>query len=417
MCLRRAELAARLYLLTRLRLNKMTYVEPCYLDHNSTTALKPEVLKAMLPWMTEQHGNPTSRHVFGRNARDAVEHARAQVAGAVGVQASQVVFTASGTEANNFAINGITSNLAHGQILTSAIEHPCVTKPALAMQARGWKAHNIGVNGECELDVHHLHNLLAAPTNLVSVMLANNETGAIQDVAQIAEMARQYKAYVHTDAVQALGKIPVSFNDLGVHAMTLSSHKIGGPLGAGALVLDKRVDIFPLLHGGGQEKGLRSGTENVAAIVGFGAACELAMDSLRAFAQHTTALRANLEAALKAMSITSKMDATIFAGNTKRLPNTSFFAFANQHGEVIEGETLVTALDKAGFAVASGSACSSDSTEPSHVLLAMGVDADMARGALRVSFGMSNTTEQVEAFLKALATEINRLKQMTAIAA
>jgi len=377
-----------------------------YFDHNSTSALKKEVLETMFPFMTSQHGNPTSRHVFGRNARDAVEIARVQIANAIGAQASQVIFTSSGTEANNFAVNGIASQLAHGQILTSAIEHPCVTRPALAMQARGWRAHGIHVNADCKLDMHHLHNMLAAPTNLVSVMLANNETGVLQDVAQIAELTREHKAYMHTDAVQALGKIPVSFEDLGVHAMTISSHKIGGPLGVGALVLDKRVDIYPLLHGGGQEKGLRSGTENVVAIVGFGAACELAIKNLSHFAKHTESLRKRLEAGLQ------EMKAMIFGINAKRLPNTSFFAFEN-----IEGETLVTALDKAGFAVASGSACSSDSTEPSHVLLAMGIDPDVARGAVRVSFGVENTMSQVEAFLKSLAQEVNRLKQMTAIAA
>ena len=391
-------------------------METVYFDHNSTTALKPEVLKAMLPFMTAQHGNPTSRHVLGRNARDAIEYARSQVASAVGAQASQIVFTASGTEANNFAINGIASNLSHGQILTSAIEHPCVTKPALAMQSRGWKPQNIRVDGDCELDMHHLRNLLSAPTNLVSVMLANNETGAIQNLPEISTTARQHKAFMHTDAVQALGKIAVDFNALGVNAMTLSAHKIGGPLGAGALVLDKRVDIYPLLHGGGQEKGLRSGTENVAAIVGFGAACELAIANLNAFAKHTETLRNRLEASLHKISLTG-MKAVIFGKNARRLPNTCFFAFANNNGEVIEGETLVTALDKAGFAVASGSACSSNSTEPSHVLLAMGVEHDVARGAVRVSFGLNNTTEQVEAFLKTLAQEVSRLKQMTAIAA
>ena len=365
----------------------------------------------MLPFMTEQHGNATSRHIYGRNALDAIEYARSQVASAVGVQASQVVFTASGTEANNFAINGIVSNLAHGQILTSAIEHPCVSRPALAMQSRGWQARSIHVDAHCQLDMHHLHNLLGAPTNLVSVMLANNETGALQNVAEISALARQHKAFVHTDAVQALGKIAVDFNELGVNAMTLSAHKIGGPLGAGALVLDKRVDIYPLLHGGGQEKGLRSGTENVAAIVGFGAACELAIANLSYFASHTEILKNRLEAGL------AQMKAVIFGKNAKRLLNTSFFAFAAENGDVIEGETLVTALDKAGFAVASGSACSSNSTEPSHVLLAMGVNPDVARGAVRVSFGMSNTIEQVEAFLKALTQEVNRLKQMTAVAA
>jgi cysteine desulfurase len=242
-------------------------------------------------------------------------------------------------------------------------------------------------------------------------MLANNETGVLQDVPAISEMAREHKAFMHTDAVQALGKMPVNFIDLGVHAMTISSHKIGGPQGAGALVLDKRIDIYPLLHGGGQEKGLRSGTENVAAVVGFGKACELAVENTQIFSKHTETLRNRFETGLV------KMHAVIFGHNAKRLPNTSFFAFANDKGDVIEGETLVTALDKVGFAVSSGSACSSASTEPSHVLIAMGIEPDVARGALRVSFGANNTTEQVDAFLKALAKEVKRLKQMTAIAA
>ncbi len=377
-----------------------------YFDHNSTTALKTEVLETMLPFMAHQHGNATSQHSFGRTARAAVEHAREQVAAAVGAYANQIVFTASGTEANNFAVHGICSNLDAGQILTSSIEHPCVSRPAKAMNSRGWQAHSIKVDADCNINMAHLQNLLAAPTNLVSVMLANNETGVIQDIAKIAELAREHKAYVHTDAVQALGKIPVDFFALNVHAMTISSHKIGGPLGAGALVLDKRIDIQPLLYGGGQEKGLRSGTENVAAIVGFGKACELAMSNLTAFDMHTENLRQHLEAGL------NKLNVVVFGQNALRIPNTSFFAFRN-----LDGETLVTALDKVGFAVASGSACSSDSGEPSHVLLAMGVDEDLARGAVRVSFGMNNTIEQVQHFLKALEHEVARLKNLTAIAA
>lgn len=377
-----------------------------YFDHNSTTALKTEVLEAMLPFMANQHGNPTSRHSFGRTARAAVEHAREQVANAVGAYATQIVFTASGTEANNFAVHGICSNLDAGQILTSAIEHPCVSRPALAMQSRGWKAKSIKVDADCNINMQHLQTLLQTPTNLVSVMLANNETGAIQDIAKVAEMAREHKAYVHTDAVQALGKIPVDFFALNVHAMTISSHKIGGPLGAGALVLDKRIDIQPLLHGGGQEKGLRSGTENVAAIVGFGAACELAVSHLSAFDMHTENLRKHLEIGL------SKLNAVMFGQNDLRIPNTSFFAFPN-----MDGETLVMALDRKGFAVASGSACSSDSDKPSHVLLAMGINEDLARGAVRVSFGMSNTLEQVQHFLVVLKNELARLKNLTAMAA
>ena len=377
-----------------------------YFDHNSTTALKTEVLEAMLPFMVRQHGNPTSRHSFGRTARAAVEHAREQVAAAVGAYANQIVFTASGTEANNFAVRGICSNLDKGQILTSSIEHPCVSRPALAMQAHGWQAKSIKVDANCNINMTHLQNLLQAPTNLVSVMLANNETGVMQDIAKIAELARKYKAYVHTDAVQALGKIPVDFFALNVHAMTISSHKIGGPLGAGALVLDKRIDIQPLLYGGGQERGLRSGTENVAAIVGFGVACELAVSNLTAFDMHTDSLRQHLETGL------DKLNAVIFGRDGLRIPNTSFFAFPN-----LDGETLVTALDKVGFAVASGSACSSDSDKPSHVLLAMGVDEDLARGAVRVSFGMNNTLDQVQHFLKALEHEVTRLRNLTAIAA
>lgn len=378
-----------------------------YFDHNSTTALHPQVLEAMLPFMTAQHGNPTSRHVFGRSAREAVEFARTQVAQTVGVQASQVVFTASGTEANNFAIRGITGNLTPSQLLVSSIEHPCVTRPALALQSSGWLVNKIKVDQHGQLDLEHLSQLLQQPTGLISVMLANNETGSLQPLEAIAAMAKQHKAYVHTDAVQALGKVAVDFTALGVHAMTLSSHKIGGPLGAGALVLDKRVDIQPLLLGGGQEKGLRSGTENIAAIVGFGAACAIAQQQLAAYQTHTALLRNQLEAGLH------QLKATVFgAESTQRLSNTSFFAIPH-----IEGETLVTALDKAGFAVASGSACSSDSTEPSHVLLAMGVDEELARGAVRVSVSAHNTAQQIEAFLTTLAQEVKRLKAMTAIAA
>jgi cysteine desulfurase len=377
-----------------------------YLDHNSTTALKSDVLAQMMPWMSQQHGNPTSRHMYGRNARDAVEHARAQVASCVGVQASQVVFTASGTEANNFAITGIAGNLEPTQILTSSIEHPCVSRPALALRARGWKVNSVAVDENCQIDMTDLNRLLETPTALVSIMLANNETGVIQNIAEVSATVKQRKAFMHTDAVQALGKVAVDFVELGVNAMTISSHKIGGPLGAGALILDKRVDIQPLLYGGGQEKGLRSGTENIASIVGFGVACELAISNLASQATHCESLRNNLEAGL------SKLDAVIFGQASKRLPNTSFFAFPN-----IEGETLVTALDKQGFAVASGSACSSDSTEPSHVLLAMGIDSDLARGAIRVSFGEKNTQLQVDHFLLVLQQEVKRLREMASIAA
>ncbi len=381
-----------------------------YFDHNATTKLDPAVLQAMLPWLENQSGNPTSRHYYGRAARDAVEHARAQVAEACGAYPAQIVFTASGTEANNFAIKGLANHVAHGQLLTSAIEHPCVTAPAIAIKNFGFAHDVIPVNDQGQVLTESFKQLLKTPTSVASIMLANNETGVIQDIANLAETARKTGALFHTDAVQMFGKLPVNFTELNVHAMTVSSHKIHGPQGAAALVLDKRLDITPLMHGGGQERGLRSGTENVAAIIGFGVACALAATRVKNNAEKVRQLRDQFEQGLK--KIQHHLNVTIFSDQVERIPNTSFFAISN-----IEGETLVMALDKQGFAVASGSACSSDSTEPSHVLLAMGVDRDLARGAVRVSFGANNTAEEVQRFLVVLEQEISRLKQLTAIAA
>lgn len=376
-----------------------------YLDNNGTTLLDPRVLEAMLPYLSEQYGNATSRHIFGRSARHAIEHAREQIADAVGAHTSQVVLTGSGTESNNLAISGIAAMNEGRAIAISAIEHPCVTRPAAALQKNGYNLNIIPVDADGMLDQESLLSSLEIPTSLISVMLANNETGVIQDIAKVAEIARGHQAFVHTDAVQALGKIKVDFSALNVHAMTLSSHKIYGPQGAGALILDKRVDIQPLLLGGGQEKGLRSGTENVAAIVGFGAACELIS---RELLQHTVAIRQMRDYLEQGLQ---QLGAVIFGSRAERLPNTSFFAIPG-----IEGETLVMALDRKGFAVASGSACSSDSTEPSHVLLAMGVDKDLARGAIRVSLSSNNTQDEIKAFLPALESELSRLKKLTAMA-
>ncbi|CAN1533821.1 NifS Cysteine sulfinate desulfinase/cysteine desulfurase and related enzymes [Methylophilaceae bacterium] len=377
-----------------------------YFDHNATTQIDGRVLDAMLPWMRTQSGNPSSRHQFGRAAREAVARAREQVARACGAQASQVVFTASGTEANNLAIKGLADYVPRGQILSSAVEHPCVTRSAMAMRALGHTSNSIPVNSDGKVDKAEMKAQLNQPTSLVSVMLANNETGVLQDVSELAELARGHGSLMHTDAVQALGKIALNFNDLNVHAMTVSSHKLHGPQGAAALILDKRVDIQPLLHGGGQERGLRSGTENVAAIVGFGLACELASQQLADYQSHTLSLRTQLEKGL------ASMNASLFGAQSTRLSNTSFFAM-----EGIEGETLVVALDRKGYAVASGSACSSDSTEPSAVLLAMGVQEELARGAVRVSLGTQNSAQQVADFLQHLQQEILRLKQLSAMAA
>jgi cysteine desulfurase len=376
-----------------------------YFDHNATTPVDPRVLEAMLPYLRGQFGNASSRHEYGTAARKAVNDAREQVAALVGVQPAQVIFTSGGTEANNLFIKGAASYLKPAQIAVSAIEHPCVAKPAQELARQGWKLRRLAVTADGAVDLADVDAALREPTGLVSVMLANNETGVIQDVAAVAERARRAKAWMHTDAVQALGKMPVDFGALNVHAMTLSAHKIYGPKGAGALIVDKRLELRPLIAGGGHEQGLRSGTENVPAIVGFGAACELAGARLAELAPRLERMRARLEQGLH------EMGAAIFGERAPRIPNTSYFAFRG-----IDGEALVIELDKAGFAVAAGAACSSASTEPSATLLAMGVAPELARGAVRFSLGEANAPEQVDAFLRALAEVVQRLRRLAAVA-
>ena len=376
-----------------------------YFDHNATTPLDDGVLAQMLPFLKQEYGNASSRHDFGTRARRAVNRAREQIAGMVNVQPVQVVFVSGGTEANNLFIRGAAAYLKPSQVVVSAIEHPCVVKPAQDLARQGWKLRKLGVDVQGRVDIADAQAALREPTALVSVMLASNETGVIQPVSQIAAMSREKRAWMHTDAVQALGKIAVDFEALGVHAMTLSAHKIYGPKGVGALIVDKRLELKPIIHGGGHEGGMRSGTENVPAIVGFGAACELAAVRMEAVAQRTRALRERTEKGAAALG------AEIFGRGAERISNTTYFAFPD-----IDGETLVIELDKAGFAVASGAACSSTSTEPSATLLAMGVGPELARGAVRVSFGAQNTASEVEDFLKALGAAVSRLRRMTAIA-
>ena len=380
----------------------MTHV---YFDHNATTPLDERVLAAMLPYLREQCGNASSRHELGTVARKAVDDAREQVAALVGVQPSQVIFTSGGTEANNLFIKGAAAALKPGQVAVSSIEHPCVTAPAQDLARQGWKFRQLKVTRDGAIDMADVDAALAEKTTLMSVMRANNETGVIQDIAAVGERARRAGAVMHTDAVQALGKIPVDFEALGVHAMTISAHKIYGPKGAGALVVDKRLELKPIIHGGGHEMGLRSGTENVPAIVGFGAACELAQERMDKVSRHLQALRDRTDQGVSALG------AVIFGRDAPRIPNTTYFTFPN-----INGETLVIELDKAGFAVASGAACSSTSTEPSATLLAMGVAPEPARGAVRVSFGVHNTAGQVEDFLQVLSVVLNRLRHLTAVA-
>jgi cysteine desulfurase len=381
---------------------------PVYLDHNATTPVDPRVLEVMLPYFSQHFGNASSRHEYGRAARRAIDEARQQVAQAVGAHPTEVVFTSGGSEANNLFVKGVAAGMKAGTVAISAVEHPCVRQPALELARQGWQFREMAVDGQGRIRSDDYADAVRARPQLISVMMANNETGVLQDVAVLAEQARPGRAWFHSDAVQALGKVPVDFralNGSGVHAMSISSHKIGGPKGAAALVLDKRLDVKPLIAGGGHERGLRSGTENVAAIVGFGAACALVTERLAEHERRLPALCAELEIGL------TRLGATIFSRNVPRLPNTVYFALPD-----IDGETLVGKLDRAGFAVASGAACSSANPEPSHVLLAMGVPSGLARGAVRVSLGCANTAHDVRGFLAALGDTVRQLQQLTALA-
>jgi len=364
-----------------------------YLDHNATAPLDPRVLDAMRPWLLGAHGNPASVHRPGRAAHEALEQARAQVAALVSAKPAEVVFTGGGTEADNLALKGVCWGKPSGRLLIGAIEHSAVMGPADALAELGWQVEQFSVDGEGRYDLTALDEALARKgVKLVSAMLANNETGVLQDVAGIAGRVHAAGALLHCDAVQAAGKIPVDFRALGADLMTLSAHKLNGPRGVGALVMDRRVDLKPLVHGGGQEQGLRSGTENLAGIVGFGKAAELARVELSQHAKHARELRDALEAEVRKLPAVR-----IFSGGAERLPNTLQFGI-----EGLDGEWLVMELDKRGIAVSSGSACHSGKGEPSHVLTAMGLDAPIAKGALRVSLGLGNTREGVQAVVKAL---------------
>ena len=377
-----------------------------YLDNNATTALHPEVLKAMLPFLSTQQGNPASNHTFGRSAHTAIEEAREKVAISVNAHPSQVIFTSSGTESNNTIINGIAKAYPDSHFGFSSIEHPCISEPIKSLVHQGFMVSEIPVDSNGIFNVSDIPDEKRQSLTFLSVMMANNETGVIQNISEIANWARENKIQFHTDAVQALGKIKVDFEALDIDAMTISSHKIYGPQGIAALIVNKKIDLSPFMQGGGQEKGLRSGTENIAAIIGFGKACERSNQNRVRFEQNINLLKLTLEKALK------ELGAIIFCENSRRLSNTTFFSFKN-----IDGSTLLTALDRKGFAIASGSACSSNNSEPSHVLLSMGVDLDLAQGALRVSLGVETTENEINDFIETLKNEVNRLKQLTAVAA
>ncbi|HEY4732842.1 MAG TPA: cysteine desulfurase family protein [Gammaproteobacteria bacterium] len=371
-----------------------------YLDHNATTPIDNEVLDAMMPFLHDYYGNPASVHSYGRKTRVALDQAREQVASLVKAHPGQVIFTSGGTESNNLAIKGITPSKKLNAIAISEIEHTSIIAPAQAMQKRGWELDLIKADSGGRVLPAALADVIRDETCLVSVMMANNETGVLQDVAAISDMARAHGIIVHTDAVQAAGKIAIDFESTGAHMMSLSAHKLYGPKGVGALIVDKSLELEPLIHGIGHEMGMRGGTENVAGIVGFGKAAELAMNNLEKRTSCLLELRRYLENGLHGMA-----GVTIVAGQSARLSNTICML-----AQGIEGETLLMNLDRAGIAVSSGSACASGSTNPSHVLLAMGIDRDLARCAIRISLGKDNTHTDIDIFLNALGREVAKLQ-------
>ncbi len=372
-----------------------------YLDHNATTPLDREVLRSMQPYLEDHFGNPSSRHHLGRVARAAVEQARAQVADLVGAHPSQVVFTSGATEANNLAIKGVAvAARTPGHIAIGATEHPSVRGAAESLRGRGWRIEAVAVDDQGRLREESLQDALRTDTVLVSLMWANNETGTLQDIAGLSRWVGRHGALLHTDAAQAAGKVAIDFAASGAQLMSLSAHKLYGPKGIGALIVDKAVELEPLLHGGAQEKHRRAGTENVAAVVGFGVAAGLAKQRLAERAVHAHSLRKRLESGLRAIG-----GVEIFSALAERLPNTTCAAVPG-----IDGETLLMSLDKAGMAVSSGSACADGSHEPSPVLLAMGVAPELARSTIRISLGPENTDADIDAFLAAVAAQLAELR-------
>lgn len=379
-----------------------------YLDYNATCPVDERVLEAMLPYLKDNYGNPSSVHSVGKLARTGLDKAREQVASLVNAHPSQVIFTSGGTEANNMALRGVLAKCETGSFAVSSIEHSSAMDMARQLAREDWDLKIIPVDSQGRITLEGLDGCIGEDTRLVSVMMANNETGVLQDISAVSERVRASGAIMHTDAVQAVGKQPVDFADSGVHLMSLSAHKIYGPKGVGALVVDKSVDMQPLLFGGGHEKGRRSGTENIAGIVGFGMAAQLATAELESRCRHMSDLQQRLESRL----MDSINDVVIFADKAPRVPNTVFAALPG-----IDGETLILSLDQRGFAIASGSACSSAESSISHVLLAMGVDKGIAKGAIRISLGKDTSSEQIDAFVDELQGQVGILKRMAAVAA
>ncbi|PPK97332.1 cysteine desulfurase [Kineococcus xinjiangensis] len=365
-----------------------------YLDHAATAPPVREVLEATWPYLTQVFGNPSSAHEVGRAARAGLDAARAGVAGVLGCRPGEVVFTGGGTEADNLAVTGIATASGRGRhVVTTAIEHPAVLETCRALQRQGFDVDVVGVDGDGLVDLDALAAALRPDTALCSVMYANNEVGTVQPIAEIGALCRERGVPLHTDAVQAAAHLTLDVDALGVDALTLSAHKLGGPRGAGALFVRGAVALEPVLHGGGQERGRRSGTVDVAGAVGTATALRRAQAALPAEAERLTALRELLvDGVLAAVP-----RARLTGHRTRRLPGHASFCFAG-----VGGETVLQELEARGVVCSSGSACAADSEDASHVLLAMGLDADLARTAVRFTMGERTTAAEVETLLELL---------------
>ncbi len=379
-----------------------------YLDHCATTPLHPDVLAAMLPFLRHSFGNPSSIHAMGKKAREAVEEARGRVAALIGANAAEIVFTSGGTEANNLAIKGVTHARKDrgSHIVTSSIEHHAVLKTCQYLERNGFTVTYLPVDHHGIVNPEHVKNALTDKTILVSVMHANNEVGSIEPIDEIGRITAERGISFHTDAVQSAGKVPLNVEEMGVDLLSISAHKFHGPKGIGALYIREEVSIDPILHGGGQERDIRSGTENVASIAGLGKACELAGETVAVRMDEITKMRDALQERISA----AVPGLTINGHPVSRLPNCLSVSVP-----AIMGETIVRDLDARGIAVSAGSACTSHSVEISHVLSAMGLPKETAQGTVRLSLGIMNTPDEIEYAVASFIEVVEKLKALSEI--
>jgi cysteine desulfurase len=379
-----------------------------YLDHNATTPLHPDVFRVMEPYMREQFGNASSSYRLGRSAKSALEASRKSIAGCLGAQPDEIVFTSGGTESDNIAIRGVAHALRSkgNHVITSQIEHHAVLKTCQDLEREGFRVTYLPVDSGGQINPDDVRGHIGAETILITVMLANNETGVIQPLFEVGRIAREKQIMFHTDAVQAVGKIPVDVNELSVDLLSLSGHKFYGPKGVGALYVRRNTPINPSFAGGHHERNIRPGTENVPGIVGLAEALLLATGNLPEVAQKLTGLRQRFES-----TVLRKVNGVqINGGNAPRVPNTSNMSF-----QFVEGESVLLHLDLKGIYASSGSACSTDSPEPSHVLVAMGVPARTAQGTIRFSLGKDNTDDQIDYVIEALMDIVLRLREISSV--